>query len=115
MIGIRTPIGQRLHRARFENTGAPVPDGKGGYAAGAPEVIAELFVDIQPARGSDQERFAPGTVTAHGAYLVSAPYVAGLTTATRMVYNGRVFSVMGVSNRDERNVELTLMCDELLP
>ena len=115
MIGVRTPIGQRLHRARFENPGAPVPDGKGGYRDGPPVLVTELSVDIAPARSGDQERFGPGTVISHGSYLVSAPYATGITTQTRMVFNGRVFSVLGVSNRDERNAELTILCDELLP
>lgn len=114
MIGVRTPIGQRPHRVRFENPTAPIPDGKGGYRDGPAVLVAELFVEIQPALGSDQERFAPGTVLSHGACVVSAPYAAGISTATRMLFNGRTFSVMGVSNRDERKGELTITCDELL-
>jgi hypothetical protein len=40
-------------------------------------------------------------------------YHAGITTATRVHFKGRVFHVDDVNNRDGRDVELTLTCTEV--
>jgi head-tail adaptor len=114
IIGTPTAIGQRPHQVVFEQPGDPVADGKGGYTEGAATPIATLFVRIAPASAGDMERVAPGTVLSHASYVVSAPYHAGLTTRARMRYHGRAFSVMGVTNLEERNVELRLVCEEVV-
>lgn len=115
MIGVPTAIAQRPHRVTFENPGAAVSDGRGGFTEGTATLLGEAWVQIQPAVGADAERIAPGTVLSHASYIVTGPYLPGITTLTRMRFNERVFSVMGVSNRLERNVELVLVCDELVP
>jgi len=40
-------------------------------------------------------------------------YHPGITTATRVHFRGRVLQVVSLINRDERNQELSLSCQEL--
>jgi head-tail adaptor len=43
------------------------------------------------------------------------PYHAQVTLQTRLHFNGRTFSVVGLTNTEERNVELVLLCVEVAP
>jgi head-tail adaptor len=113
-IGLGTSIAHRPHEAVFEAPGAPIADGKGGFTEAPPTPIATLFVRISPASAGDMERVEPGTILSRASYVVAAPYHAGLTTKTRMRVDGRVFNVNGVTNLDERNVELRLLCEEIV-
>ena len=121
MIGPRSTISERPHWVTFENPGAATPDGGGGYTEGAATTIGQAFVKLQPATGADQERITAGTVLSRQSFIVSAPYLAGLTTETVMVFADpraaapRRFSVMGVTDAEERGAEVTLICDEIQP
>jgi head-tail adaptor len=111
-----TSIGQRRHLVSFQNPGASVPDGDGGsvsswYTLTPPTAYAK----IKPATAKDLERVAAGTVLATASHVVTFPYHPGVTTVTRIVFGARVFSVTGVSNPEERNVETICVCVELLP
>ena len=45
-------------------------------------------------------------------YIVTVPFLAGVTTLTRITYHGRIFAVLGVRNVDERNIRLEVICEE---
>jgi len=77
-------------------------------------VPPELSVEIKPATAKDLERVAAGTVIATASHIVTGPYHAGVSTKTRIVFGGRVFQVVGVSNPEERNIETIAVCVELL-
>jgi len=115
-----TSIGLRPHLATFSLPGESVPDGEGGYTDGDPVAIGEAYVRIQPATGADAERVSAGTVLSHTSYIVTGPYLAGITTRATMAFvdvdgRPRTLNVMGVTNRDERGAEMVLVCDEVVP
>lgn len=120
LIAPDTAIASRPHWVSFENPGESTPDGDGGYIEGAPTTVGKAFVRIQPATGADQERVGAGVVLSRQSYIVSAPFLLGLTTKTTMrfhdarVHRDRVFNVMGVTDREERGAELVLVCDEVV-
>lgn len=114
-IGPSTAIADRPHWVTFQNPGAAVSDGAGDvtqlwFALTPPA----LFVRIQPATAKDLERLAAGTVLSTASHIVTGPDHPQVTTATRIVFGTRVFSVTGVANPEERNVERIYLCVELL-
>ena len=119
-IGPSTSIGRRPHYVSFENPGAPIPDGDGGYTPGPVTIVGRAFVRIQPATGGDQERVGAGTVLSRQSYIVSAPYLPGLTTETVMrfpdarVGRDRLFTVTSVTDDEEAGANVTIVCDEIL-
>ena len=117
MIGLaKTSIADRPHRIRLQNpAGAPVSDGDGGYTQGWTDLApAEVFGKIAPATAQDLERLAAGTVISTATHLATFPWHPQVTTATRLVFGTRVFSVTGVSDPEERHVETICVCVELL-
>jgi SPP1 family predicted phage head-tail adaptor len=110
-----TPSGRRHHLVGLQNP-TTAPDGQGNYTetwtdCAPPTAQAE----IRPTGSSDLERVQAGTVTANASHLIAIPYQADVTTKTRVTYGPRVFSVLGVMNPDERNIELALLCAEVVP
>jgi SPP1 family predicted phage head-tail adaptor len=69
---------------------------------------------IAPATERDLEQVAAGTVLSKATHIVTGPYHAQVTTKTRLLYNGRQFSVTGVADPEERHVELVLVCVEVV-
>jgi len=119
MIAPGTSIALRPHLAHFSVPGESVPDGEGGYTEGAPQAIGEAYVRIQPATGADAERVSAGTVLSHTSYIVTGPYLTGITTRATMAFvdidgRARTLNVMGVTNREERGTEMVLVCDEVI-
>lgn len=106
-------IGSYRHRVTFQNPGAAVPDGDGGYTQTWTD-LAEWYVSIQPASARDLERVAAGTVIATATHIIRGRYLAGVSTQTRMVFNGRTFEITGVSNLEERNILMELVAVEVV-
>ena len=109
--------GERIHRVRFENPGAPAPDGDGGYTTTWAVVQPEPWkVAIRPATARDFQTLTAGTVSSSSSHIATGAYHPGLSTHTRMirVRDGRQFQIDGVNNDDERDVTMTLFCTELL-
>lgn len=116
MIGPTTHVADRPHRVTLQNPGPGIPDGEGGVTQTWTDLTPPaLSVKIAPATAKDLERVAAGTVLATATHLVTGPYHPQVTTQTRILFNGRQFSVTGVSNPEERNVELVLVCVEVVP
>jgi head-tail adaptor len=115
LIGLRTSTAKRPHRVMYQNPGPGVSDGDGGVTQSWFNLVPpELSVEIKPATAKDLERVAAGTVIATASHIVTGPYHAGVSTKTRIVFGGRVFQVVGVSNPEERNIETIAVCVELL-
>lgn len=110
------PAGGRPHRVTLQNPGAAVPDADSGYTQSWSDLSpAAMWASIKPATQRDLERVVAGTVIATASHIVTMPYHPQVTTETRVLFNGRTFSVIGVSNPEERNVELVLACVEVVP
>ena len=108
---VELSVGERSHRVLLENPGGSVPDGDGGFIEGWVP-IGNAWGRVAPASAEDVERVVAGTVTALLPYIVTVPYLAGVSTLTRVTYHGRLFAVLGVRNVDERNVRLEVICEE---
>lgn len=108
-----TPAGLRRHLIELQTLSAPVSDGEGGFTQ-APATFATVLASIEPATVHDLERLAAGTAIATASHVVKIPYVAGVTTQTQILFGSRRFYVQGVQNPDERNIELVLLCNEVV-
>jgi head-tail adaptor len=107
--------GQKRHLVSLDAPGAAVPDADGGFTqTQAPLDPPEMYAEIQPATARDLERVTAGTVLSSASHVVTMDYHPGVTTQTRITFNGRIFSVTGVSNPDERNIETIAICVEVV-
>jgi head-tail adaptor len=111
----RVPAGRRIHRITLQDPGAPVPDGDGGYTDGWADLDpAFAYASIDPASARDIERIASGTTISQAAYIVTMPYHPGVTTKTRLTFNGRALDVVSRQNPAERNVDLVIVAVEVV-
>jgi head-tail adaptor len=106
--------GELRHVVTLEQPGDPVPDGLGGYTeTWAPLDPATWYCRITPAGTRDMERLvSAGVVQTTAAHLVAGDFHPGITTETRLSFEGRLFQVQSVRDIDERHVALELVCTE---
>jgi head-tail adaptor len=116
MIAPKTSIGQRPHRVQLQAPGPPVPDGDGGYTQPWSDLDPPaLSVKIEAATAVALERKTPaGATITTASHLVTGPYHKGVTTQSRLLFNGRTLQVNAVTNVDERSIEMVLVCTELV-
>ena len=105
------PAGRRQHAVTLENPGGSVPGGGGGYIEGW-ELLQTVWGSVTPASAADLPRVVAGPVTALLPYLIVVPFVAGVTTQTRVTFDGRTFAIQAVRNVEERNIQLEIVCEE---
>jgi SPP1 family predicted phage head-tail adaptor len=116
VIAPRTSIAARPHRVTLQKPGPEVPDGDGGSAHTWIDLAPPaLSMEIKPATAHDLERVAAGTVITTNTYIITGPYHPQITTRCRLLFNGRIFSVVGDQNIEERNGEMVLVCVEGVP
>jgi head-tail adaptor len=112
----RATAGQRRHPVTLQGPGAPVPDGDGGYTYTYGDLTpARVWATISPATAADLERLGGGTVLAQATHVLRLPYHRGVTTETRVLFGSRIFSVIGVANPGERNLETVVLAMEIVP
>jgi head-tail adaptor len=111
-----TPSGRRRHRALLQNPGVPMPDADGGYTQTWYDLNpATLNVEIQTREALPNERQLSDTIVAAATHVVTGPYHQQLRVTSRLIVNGRVFSVVGLSDPDERQIEQVILCVETMP
>lgn len=109
------PLGTYRHRVTVQNQGPAAPDGDGGYTEGwADATPAAWDCSITPATTSDLERLTSGTVASTATHLVRGRWHAQITTASRLVFHGRILNVLFRGNPWEQDRDLVLVCAELL-
>lgn len=111
--GYFAPVGagSRRHLVTLENPAPRVSNGRGGFTPTWTALsVSPIWVQIRPVHAAEQEH--SNRVSATRTHVVTGPYVAEVTTKTRLTYQGRVFQVTGVKNVDERDVEMELDCVE---
>lgn len=105
-------IGLMRHRVAIANP-TRTPDGDGGYVdtwvAADPSPV---WAKIEPASASAIERLVGNTIEAPISHLVTIRWHAGVTTRSRLTYDGRYFNVRGMQNFQERDRWLVLACEE---
>jgi len=115
-VPIQMPAGLRPHRVTLDNPGPPVPTSDGGFTETVvPLQPSAMFASILPVLERNVERTTGSTVIATATHRVTMPYHPQVTIQTRLRFNGRSFSVVSVTNTEERNVELVLLCVEVAP
>jgi SPP1 family predicted phage head-tail adaptor len=72
------------------------------------------MVQITSASAVDLERVKAGTIVAEAARVIHGPYRPDLTTTSRLLYDGRTLNVVSVVDLNERKVELTVLCAEVM-
>ena len=111
----RTAIGTHRHLVTVQGPGTPVPDGDGGFTtAWVALTPATWRVSIEPATAKDLERVAASTTISTASHIVTGRYHPGVTTSARLVFGTRAFSVIGVSDPEERHVRTIALAVELL-
>lgn len=81
--------------------------------------VSELWGDILNVRAgiypiSGKEFFAAETVNSEISHKVKIRYIEGIMPNMRIKFNNRIFSIESVINFQERNIELQLLCKELI-
>ena len=110
-----TATSQRRHLISLQGPGPGVPDGDGGVTQDWANLDpTHVYAEIKPATAKDLERVAAGTVIGTASHVVTFPYHPQVSLSTRILFGTRVFSVTGVSNPEERNVETICVCVELV-
>ena len=93
-----------------------VPDGMGGHIA-TWNTFATCFAAIWPVSGKELDQNAQlATLVTHR---VRIRYLAGLPQPIKpgtmqILYNSRIFNVQSVINWEERNIQLDMLCLELV-
>jgi SPP1 family predicted phage head-tail adaptor len=101
-------VGEYRHRVVFQNP-VSVPDGVGGFLQSWTDLApASWMVAIEPATAADLERIAAGTTLSTASHVVTGRFHPGVTTQTRMIFNGQFFSITGVVNVELRSI--TMIC-----
>jgi head-tail adaptor len=105
-------IGQDRQLVTFDEPGAPVPDGEGGFTeTPIPLDPPTWYVRIRPATARDAERALAGTVITHVSQIVHGRWHPGVTTRARMHCKGQTYQITSVVNLDERDREMELVAD----
>lgn|SRR5262245_955588 len=114
MIAPVVSVGARPHRVRFDKF-AQVPDGEGGWIESwVPLAPPEVFAEIRPVLAMDFESEVSAALIAIATHVVTAPWHPQVTTKTRLMFGTRQFDIASVSNRDERGIEMVLLCKEVI-
>lgn len=107
--------GQKRHLVTVETAGPLVPDGQGGYT---PNWLAldppQMWASIEGPPGED-EAVAGNVERARVSHTVEMDYHPDVTLQSRIVLeDGRILSVRGLVNVEERSIELVLSCEEII-
>lgn len=115
-IAPRTSVANKPHRVTLQNPfGPPVSNGHGGFTQPYVDLVPPAAqAAIRPAAARDLERITAGTVLSTATHIVTIDYRPQVTTQTRILFHGRALHVTGVANLEERNVELELVCAEVV-
>jgi SPP1 family predicted phage head-tail adaptor len=77
------------------------------------------WVDVMKTRAgiypmSGKEFFAAETVSSEVSHKVNMRYLPGITPDMRILFGDRIFSIISVINFQEKNIELQLLCKEVI-
>ena len=107
-------IGAYRHTVTFQNPGAQIPDGDGGWTQDWTDLVPATWkVSIKRAGLQDLERFTAATVVNQAAYVVRGRYHKDVSTNSRMLFDGRKFSIVDTLTEDERKIDMAILAIEL--
>ena len=114
MAATLTATGRRSHQVTLKSAGTPAADGDGGSTIPMTTLASGIWASILTAAAQDMERITAGTVLAQASVIVTIPYIAGVTPRTQVLYGSRTLDVLSVTNVEEANRELVLLCAEVV-
>ncbi len=103
--------GRLRHRVTIQSRSATMD-----AAGGQPDTwtdVATVWAGVEPLSG--REYLAASANNAEVTHKVTMRHRDGVTAAQRLAFGIRRFDILAVMDRDERGVELTLMCRERVP
>ena len=105
--------GMLRHTVTLENPGAGTPNADGGFDPTWTELYpSPVPASVDPATTRTVEQIISNTVSSNVSHIVTIRYHPDVTTKTRVTFNDRILSVVGMQNTEERNIELRLACVE---
>ena len=112
----RPAIGALRHTVDVMLTGAPTPDGAGGFEQlEIPAAPPHWQCSIEGAAQWNEHRAVPaGVVQANASHVLTGRYHPQINTAARLYLGGRRFDVGSVDNVDERGLTLVVLCTEVV-
>ena len=102
-------VGKMQHRVTFQR-----PTTENDRLAGYKDEwfdVATVWAQISPVSGREYLAQIRETMVSHKIY---CRYLAGVTPRMRILFKDRIFRIVSVLNWDEKNVGLTIMCEELV-
>ena len=88
------------------------PDGMGG-TVDVFSTVDTVWAAIWPTSASEHKKAASPTMVA--SHQVRIRYYAGLSAAWRLKLGSRYFSIVSIIDKEERHVQMDLLCNEVLP
>ena len=74
--------------------------------------VATVRAGIWPVSVAEQRRAA--APTAVGTHQIRLRYYAGLSAAWRVKFSDRYFSIVSIVDKEERHVQMDLLCKEVI-
>jgi len=107
--------GTLRHLVTLEAPSATAMSGDASYTqTWAPLDPATWHCAITPATSGAQERLGAGTTSSQATHILTGRHHPGITTQTRVHFEGRTLHVLFVGNRDERDIQTDLVCAEVV-
>jgi len=100
--------GRLRHRVEIQNPTA-TPDAQGGQTL-AYATVERAWAAIEPVGARD--RWATAQMQVWVTHNVTLRYTPTVTMASRLLHGARVLNIVQLTNVDERNRELRLLCAE---
>lgn len=103
--------GKLRHRVTIQQRTAASPT---NYPSGEKDAswttYLTVWASVEPLSG--RELFAAQQVTSDVNVRIRMRYRDGVTAKMRVSFNSKIYDIVAVINREERNVELELLCTE---
>lgn len=105
--------GALRHRVDIERQASITNDGYGNTRAGWSTLYAGVPAAITPLYNA-HEMYAGAKVETLAQYQLLIRYLPNITAKMRVKWGNRYLNITGTINKEERNVELTLLCESAI-
>lgn len=102
--------GKLRHYVTIQTYAETSAGSRGEKQGGWQDALATVPAEIVTLTGRELE--LARQIIAQASVRIRLRYHVGVTTKSRIVWNGRVFNVVHVNNVDQRNRELVCLCSE---
>ncbi len=100
-------------RSRITIQQKAAPFDANGEPDGTWSTFATVFASIKQTGG--REVYINQQVVAQATHQIEIRYKSGVTTKMRVLHGSRVFDIVNVIDKDERHMEMWLVCKETEP